>query len=317
MKAAVLRERGKPLALEDRPVPRAAPGEVLVRVIGAGVCGTDLHIIEGAYPDLPLPIVLGHEIAGEADGLGPVLVYASWGCGRCSYCRRGDEQLCPDAREPGWVRDGGYAEWVAVPSRRYLLPLEALDPRHAAPLADAGVTPFRAVQRIRPWLRPTGVAAVIGLGGLGQFAVQFLKLLTSARVSAIDRNESKLAAARDLGADAVFVPAEAPAGCDAVLDFVGTDQSLALASKLVVRGGIIVQIGEGGGKISFGFGKTGHEVTLTTSVWGSLSDLQAVLAHARRGELRWTTEEFPLDQANDALDRLRRGEVRGRAVLCP
>jgi alcohol dehydrogenase, propanol-preferring len=317
MKAAVLRERGKPLAIEDRPLPRAAPGEVLVRVIGAGVCHTDLHIVAGAYPDLPLPIVLGHEIAGEADGLGPVLVYAGWGCGSCRYCRDGEEQLCPDAREPGWVRDGGYAEWIAVPSRRYLLPLDGLDPRRAAPLADAGVTPFRAVRRIRPWLRPSGVATVIGLGGLGQFAVQFLKLLTSARVSAIDRSEAKLAAARKLGADAIFLPAEAPAGSDAVLDFAGTDESLALAAKLVVRGGIIAQIGEGGGKISFGFGQTGNEVTLTTSVWGSLGDLEAVLAHARKGELRWTTEEFPLDRVNEALDRLRRGQIRGRAVLCP
>lgn len=290
---------------------------VLVRVISAGVCHTDLHIIDGAYPDLPMPRILGHEIAGEAGGLGPVLVYASWGCGRCMYCQRGDEQLCRDTQEPGWIRDGGYAEWVAVPSPRYLLPLNGLDPVRAAPLADAGVTPFRAVRRIRPWLSHGSRAAVIGAGGLGQFAVQFLKLLTPAHVIAIDKSQCKLAEAMKLGADASFDPATAPPGNDVVLDFVGTNDSLALAVRLVIRGGIVVQIGEGGGRIPFGFGSTDHEVTLTTSVWGSFDDLRAVLDHARRGDLRWTVEEFALEHANMALEQLRLGRIRGRAVLRP
>ena len=317
MKAAILRERCMPLAIEDRAVPEVPADGLLVRVISAGVCHSDLHIIDGADPHLPLPIILGHEIAGVAEGLGPVLVYASWGCGGCGHCRRGDEQLCPQAQEPGWVRDGGYAEWVAVPSRRYLLSLDGLDPVRAAPLADAGVTPFRAVRRIRPWLGPGSRAAVIGIGALGQFAVQYLKLLTSSRVIAIDRSDAKLALAQQLGADEIYGPAEASHENDGVLDFVGTDESLTLAAGLVRRGGVIAQIGEGGGKISFGFGEIDHEVTLTTSLWGSLEDLRTVLEHARRGELRWDVEEFPLSQANSALERLRQGEIRGRAVLRP
>src|SRR5438477_3130738 len=124
MKAAVLFERRGPLVIEERPVPQPGPKEVLVRVIGAGICHTDLHIIDGAFPELPLPRILGHEISGEAENLGPVLVYPCSECRRCEYCGRGQEQLCSNAEEPGWIRDGGYAEWVVVPSRRYLLPLD-------------------------------------------------------------------------------------------------------------------------------------------------------------------------------------------------
>src|SRR5205823_837517 len=116
---AVLRAIGEPLVFEERPEPRARGGEVVVRVRGAGVCHSDVHIVDGAAP-VPLPLVPGHEVAGEAGELGDVLVYAAWGCGSCAFCRRGDEQLCPDAREAGWGRDGGYAESLLVPSARYL-----------------------------------------------------------------------------------------------------------------------------------------------------------------------------------------------------
>lgn len=317
MLAAVLRERRMPLQIQDRPIPDPGKDGVLVRVISAGVCRTDLHIMDGVYPELPMPLVLGHEIAGEVEELGPVLVYASWGCGSCAYCTRGDEQLCRAAQEPGWMRDGGYAEWVAVPSRRYLLPLDGIDAVRAAPLADAGVTPFRAVHRIRPWLPPASRAVVIGAGGLGQFAVQFLKLLTPAQVIVIDKVCDKFEEANKLGADECYEPEAAPPGNDAVLDFVGTDESLALALRLVIRGGIVVQVGEGGGRVPFGFGSTDHEVTLTTSVWGSLDDLRSVLDLARRGNLRWSVEEFALEDANTALERLRVGQIRGRAVLRP
>ena len=144
MRAAVLREFGAPLVLEERPEPVARGDEVVVRVRGAGVCRSDLHIVDGGYPQIPLPLVPGHEIAGEVAGIGDVLVHAAWGCGQCSFCRGGNEQLCSLAAEAGWGRDGGYADAVLVPSPRYLLPLDGIDPATAAPLADAGLTPFRA-----------------------------------------------------------------------------------------------------------------------------------------------------------------------------
>jgi propanol-preferring alcohol dehydrogenase len=317
VKAAVLRRFGESLVLEERPVPEPGREGVLVRVRGAGVCHTDLHIVDGRHPEVPLPRVLGHEIAGEAEDLGEVLVWASWGCGTCEWCVRGDEQLCPHATDAGWRRDGGYAEYVVVPSRRYLLPLRGLDPVRAAPLADAGLTPYRAVHRVRPWLEGGGTAVVIGVGGLGQFALQYLRLFTQARVVAVDHSEAKLTRARELGASEAVLPRDSPASARVVLDFVGSEQTLALATKAVERGGIVVQVGDGGGRVPFGLGTSPDEAVLTTSIWGSRRDLEAVLACARRGDVEWDVEALPLAEANTALARLRQGDVRGRLVLVP
>jgi propanol-preferring alcohol dehydrogenase len=317
MKAATLHRFGAPLKLSEWPDPEVHGEETLVRVLGAGVCHTDLHIIDGRFPTLPLPRVLGHEIAGHAEGIGEVLVYASWGCRTCALCQRGEEQLCPRATEPGWVRDGGYAEYVVVPSRRYLLPLGDLDPVRAAPLADAGLTPYRAVRRIRQWLLPGSTAIVIGAGGLGQFAVQYLKLLTEARVIAVDPSEPKRRRAEELGANETASPGDQLPPARVVLDFVGSDETLRLAAGVVERTGILVQIGEGIGCLPFGFGLVPHEVHITNSVWGSLTELASVLEHANRGEVNWHVDTLGLDQANEALDRLRRGEVAGRLVLVP
>ncbi len=296
MKAALLHRYGSPLSVEERPAPLARKDEVVVRVRGAGVCHTDLHMLDGYWPDLPLPRVLGHEIAGEAEGMGAVLVYPCWGCGTCELCRRGEEQLCEQAAEAGWVRDGGYAELVLVPSRRYLLPLEGLDPVRAAPLADAGVTPYRAVRRVRGWLTRGETAVVIGVGGLGQFAVQYLKLLTDARVIALDIDERKRAWALELGADEAISPEQVGelGRARAVLDVVGSDQTLALAAAIVEPMGIVVQIGESGGRLPFGHSTVPAEAHFTTAAWASITDLEAVLQHAKRGEIAWRVETLPL-----------------------
>jgi len=349
MRAAVLRSAGGPLQLEERPEPEPRGEEVLVRVLGAGVCRSDLHMVDGDVPGLPLPRVLGHEIAGEAAGIGPVLVYASWGDRTCWYCRRGEEQLCPAVAEPGWARDGGFAEAVLVPSRRYLLPLGGIDPVRAAPLADAGVTAYRAVRRVSPWLREGGTVVVIGASGLGQFAVQYLTSVRQAgrpwvaaggwpdrpaerpgvglgalpppsaavRVVAVDPSDAKRRRARRLGAHRAAAPGDELPEAHAVLDFVGSDETLALAGRLVRRTGILMLVGEVGGHLPFRFGAVPHEAHLTTTVWGSLGDLREVLDLARRGELDWQVEAMPLERANHALERLRRGEVAGRLVLVP
>src|SRR6266516_1070593 len=146
--------------------PAAGRPRRVVWVLAAGVCHSDLHMIDGAIGG-PLSRVLGHEIAGHVEGIGEVLVYPCWADGTCEYCRRGLEQLCPAAASPGWTVDGGFAEQVLVPHPRFLLPLGDLDPVRAAPLADAGVTPYRAVRRALPWLTEGATALVIGAGGLG------------------------------------------------------------------------------------------------------------------------------------------------------
>lgn len=321
MRAAVLHAFRKPLRMEERPAPEPRGEEIVVRVKGTGVCHSDVHIADGEAGDVPLPRVLGHEIAGEAAGLGDVLVYAHWGCRRCTFCRSGQEQLCPEGVEAGWVCDGGYAEYVLVPSRRYLLSLEGLDPVHAAPLADAGLTPYRAVRRIRAWLRPRAAAVVIGVGGLGQFAIQYLRDLADTSVTAVDRDPAKLARARDLGASDAVLPGEAealgPESAQVVLDFVGSESTLGLAARLVKRTGIVVQIGIAGGTTAFGMGLLPPEVHLTSSLSGSLGDLRAVLRLAQNGGLDWQVESVPLELVNAALDRVRRGDVLGRLVLVP
>jgi alcohol dehydrogenase, propanol-preferring len=317
--AAVLRRVGVPLRLEDRPVPLPRGEEVLVWVRGAGVCHSDLHMLDGLIPGLPLPRVLGHEIAGWAEGHGDVLVYASWGDGTCRWCRRGEEQLCARAAEPGWARDGGYAEAVIVPSRRYLLPLGDLDPVRAAPLACAGVTAYRAVRRVLPWLAGGGTAVVLGAGGLGQFAIQLLRHTSDAQVVAVDPDQAKRDQARRLGAEQTAASADElePGAAVAVLDLVGSDATMEEAARLVRPAGVVMVVGEAGGRLPFGFGTVPHEAHLTTSVWGSHRDLVAVVELARAGTLRWEVEAVPLPMANEALERLRHGRVRGRLVLTP
>ncbi len=318
MKAATLHRFGEPLRLEERPEPETEPGGIVLRVLGAGVCHTDLHIIDGAIPEIALPLVLGHEITGESEEFGPVLVYPCWGCGKCRHCVSGEEQLCLNGSAPGWTQHGGYAEYLAVPSQRYLIPLQGLDPICAAPLADAGVTPYRAVRRALHWLHPGGNVMVLGAGGLGQFAIQYLKLLAPfVAVVVVDIDIAKCERAMELGANSAMTPDEVNARNDVVLDFVGTTASLALAARVVERGGLVMQIGEGGGRLPFGIGAPEQEATFTTSIWGSLEDLRTVLEFAHNGRIPWEIEEFPLDEANTALGRLRQGKIRGRAVLRP
>jgi propanol-preferring alcohol dehydrogenase len=309
-----MRETGV-LTVEERPEPKPRGDEVVVRVRGAGVCHSDLHLIEAE--DVPRPLVLGHEIAGEADDVGGVLVYPAWGCGACGFCVRTEEQLCPHVVTAGFERDGGYADAVLVPSRRHLFPLEGLDPVRAAPLADAGLTPFRAVRRVRDTLGAGTAALVIGAGGLGQFAIQYLKLLTDARVVAVDTAERKRARALELGADDAAAPDEADEPALAVLDFVGSDESLALAARLVERTGTVLVIGAAGGELPYHFSALPYEARIGTSILGSRADLTAVLEHARRGDVEWHVETLPLKQASEALGRLRRGDVLGRLVLVP
>ena len=315
MKVAVVRDFDQPLRIEEWPDPQPVGEQVVVQVAAAGMCHTDLHLLH--WRNRPLPLVPGHEIAGHAEGFGPVLVHQSWGCGHCVQCAAGNEQLCPDVREAGFELPGGYAEKVLVPSPRYLIPLDGLRPERAAPLTDAGVTSYRAVRRAAGYLAAGDVAVVIGVGGLGQFAVQFLRLLTEATVIAVDLDPDKRRRAVELGAHLAVPPQELDAQVSAVLDFVTEDDTLALAARVVRAGGLIMRIGSGNGSLPFGRGVVPPEVTFTSARGGSLADVRAVLEHARRGELQWEIETLPLEQVNLGLDRLRRGQVAGRLVLTP
>src|ERR1700684_4232290 len=217
MKAYQFVEFEKPAELREVKVPEPGPGQVLIKVGGAGACHSDLHVLEARATNtsIKLPFTLGHENAGWVEKLGsgatgfavgdPVIVYGPWGCGSCPNCRAGMENYCENAgkgQAGGLGRDGGMANYMIVPSTRFLIPLGKLDPREAAPLTDAALTSYHAVKRSIHLLGPGSTAVVIGAGGLGQMAIQVLKALTSAAVVvAVDTSPAKLETAKKMGAD--------------------------------------------------------------------------------------------------------------------
>jgi len=284
--------------------------------LASGVCHSDLHVAENFFGS-ELPLVLGHEIAAEDDELGNVLVYTPWGCGECRFCQRSEEMICPDAQEAGLFQDGGYAEFVLVPSRRFLYPIGDLDPLEAAPLGCGGLTPYRAVKHARPWLGEGSKALVLGAGGLGQFGIQYLRLLTDAVVDVGDPSSQKRERALELGAEAAAAPADLDGPYDAVLDFVGSDDSLAHAGRLVDRQGIAIVIGLFGGRIPFGLGAVPHEAHFMSSIWGSRDELAELIELAQRERLEYTIDTMPLESAQEAHDLVRGGQARGRIVLVP
>jgi propanol-preferring alcohol dehydrogenase len=344
MKAYQLVEWQQPPELREVSVPEPGPGEVLVKVGGAGVCHSDLHVMEWPAGALPyeLPFTLGHENAGWVETLGagvtglepgePVAVYGPWGCGRCTACRQGRETLCERAAEIGAAggglgRDGGMAELMLVPASRLLLPLGELDPRDAAPLSDAALTPYHAIKLVLPLLTPGASALVIGVGGLGHMAVQLLRAVSAARVIAVDVDEAKLALAREVGANETVAAGESAAeqvreltrglGAIAVFDCVGSEQTLQLAAASARPGGAVLVIGLAGGTLPFSFGALPFDCSIQIPYWGSVVELMEVLELARGGAIHVHTERFPLDRVEEAYDRLRAGTLQGRAVITP
>lgn len=323
--------------MEDVPTPEPGAGEVLVKIAAAGVCHSDLHLADGSIPS-GLPLILGHENSGWVEKLGPgadgytpgdpVVVFGGWGCGRCAFCLGGEEQLCGTERWGGIGPNGGYAQYMIVPSTRHLVPAEGLDLVEAAALTDAALTPYRAVKKVLPSLVPGSSVLVIGAGGLGQHAIQFLQLLAQASIIVVETAQDKREFVAGLGVHAVIDgnaadvldqvrAAAGEGGVEAALDFVGVDATISLAQHALSRKGIFVLIGLAGGGSRFTFFDMAGEAVMTTSTWGSRNELVEVLALARDGKIHTVLERHPLAEANEALERLHKGEVQGRAVLIP
>ena len=342
MKAIRLTDWEQPARVVDVPVPEPGPGEVLVRVAAAGLCHSDLHLMHWPAGALPyeLPFTLGHEVSGTvaalgagADGLEPgesVLVYGPWGCGRCRACSIGAEHLCeraPSGRGAGLGRDGGLAEYMVVPSPRLTVPLGGLDPVAAAPLADAGLTPYHAIRRALGLLGPGTSAIVIGVGGLGHVAVQLLKALSRARIVAVDRRDEALELAAHSGADVALAAARLDVrelrraaggrGAALVIDCVGSDDTLALAAGAVAPGGHVSLLGLGGGTFPMRFGDVPLETSVIFSNWGTRAELAEVVALARDGAIAIDVERVPLADVPAAYERLAAGANRGRLVAVP
>ena len=344
MQAVQLVAWERPAEVREVPEPVPGPGEVLLRVTGAGLCHSDLHLMHWPAGTLPyeLPFTLGHEVTGTVAALGDgtdgidlgesVLVYGPWGCGRCPPCSRGEEHLCErrDLRRGsgcGLGRDGGLAEFVVLPSARLSVPIGDLDPVAAAPLADAGLTPYHAVKRALRDLRPGSTAVVIGVGGLGHVAVQLLRALSGCRIVAVDRRQEALDVALDAGADAVL-PADGVTADDVrhaaggrgaalVIDCVGVDATLELSAACVAPGGQVAIVGVGGGTLPFRFGAIPFETPVVFSNWGTRAELSEVVELARAGVVQIEIERVRLDEVPAAYARLEAGDVKGRVVAVP
>ncbi len=338
MKATRFYEVGKPLTIEDVPEPEVGPTDVLVKIAGAGVCHSDLHVIDGEVGVKRRPITLGHENAGIVEKVGSlvtevqpgdgVAVFGAWGCGICKICERQDENLCQNPIYPGVMVDGGWAEKLLVQHPRNLVKLNGLDPVIAAPLTDAALTPYRAIKKVISKLGPGKRLGIIGIGGLGHMALQIAKALTPAtRLVAIDVSDEKLAMAKTLGAHYTIngkgdVGAAVKAvtdgeGVDAIIDFVGSDATLQNAVACAAIGSRVVVVGIAGGTLPYSFWKLPLECEVTSSIWGNRQELREVLELARLGLITPHIERQPLEAVNDVLARLHEGKVQGRIVLTP
>jgi propanol-preferring alcohol dehydrogenase len=316
VRAIVLSAPGRPLEERELPVPEPGAGEVLVRVAACGVCRTDLHIADGELPDPKLPLVLGHQIVGRIEGSGERIGIPWLGCadGVCRYCRSGRENLCDQARFTGFHRDGGYAEY-AVADERFCLSLpEGYGDVEVAPLLCAGLIGYRA-------LRFTGEGERLGLYGFGASAQIIAQVARhqGRRVFAFTRpgDLSGQERARTLGAEwAGDSTAAPPEELDAAIIFAPVGALVPAALRVLAKGGIVVCAGIHMSDIpSFEYELLWGERSLRSVANLTRQDGDEFLALAPKVPVRTDVEEFLLEEANEALERMRSGRLRGAAVL--
>jgi len=335
----------KPAELREVPVPEPGPGQVLIKIGGAGACHSDLHILEAPPQPGPAqaPFTLGHENAGWVEKMGPgatgfaqgdpVIVYGPWGCGLCMNCRIGRENYCQnpgDIKAGGLGSDGGMAPYFLVPSTRFLIPLGNLDPREAAPLTDAALTSYHAVKRSLHLLGAGSTAVVIGAGGLGQMAIQVLRVLSGATtIIAVDTSADKLKIAKSMGADETLLSGDEAVnrikditrgqGAELVLDMVGVNPTLAMSAKVsrVLGQVTIVGLGSPTAALPVNFRSPAKECSVASPYWGYIPELMEVVNLAQTGKIKMLVEHFPLERAAEAYHLLHDGKIKGRAVITP
>ena len=339
----------KPLELSTGPALEPKGREVLVKITGAGVCHSDIHIWEGQYDlgggkklqlkdrGMTLPLTMGHEIAGEIIKAGPdakhakigsnVVVYPWLGCGTCPTCQRGDENLCLKGRSLGVFMAGGYASHVIVPDSKYCVDIGQLDAAEAAPLACSGVTTYSALKKFGSKIKDTDVV-IIGAGGLGRMALSMLKAMGGKGAIVVDIDATKREAALKAGALAVIDSGAADAaaqiikatgGALLILDLVGAAATLNLAIASATRGTEIVVVGLYGGEVTIPVPFFPlRPLAIRGSYVGNLAELEELVALAAVGKLALVpVTRRPLEDANAALMALKAGKVDGRIVLVP
>lgn len=347
MKAARLHQfdaslsRQELLVIEEVPAPVIREADdVIVKIGGAGLCRTDLHIVEGIWRtkvDRPLPYTPGHENAGWVVAVGSgvkhfkpgdaVILHPHLTDGVCMPCRRGEDMHCLNAQFPGISHDGGFAEEMLTKERSLIKLDPTLKPKEVAPYADAGLTAYRAARKAAEILKPGMCVGVIGVGGLGHIAVQVLKSLCGATIVAIDKSSIALGLAEELGVDHCL-----PAGPDvvekvraltgglgleAVIDFVGEHGTPDQAMAMLRKGGSYYVVGYGGMVKVPTIDMIFSEYNIVGNLVGNYAELSELMALAARGKTRLESVTYSLDQINTAMHDLISGRIKGRAVLVP
>jgi len=351
VKAARIVKVNEKLEIQQLETPKPRGSQVLVKVQSSGVCHSDIHLWEGYYEGVGgqllkttergvnYPLTPGHEVAGIVDGLGEqaegfnnndkVLVYPWIGEGLCPACRIGEENLCDKPKSLGVYMDGGYAEYVLVPSYKYLVKIsDGMDTDASATLSCSALTAYGAVKNAN--LKPDDNVVIVGAGGLGLMAIQLAKAVTGARIIAMDLDDKKLEFAKKEGADTtVNSKNEDPVkaimeltdkmGADAVIDFVNASKTVETDMQFLRRRARVVLVGLFGGELKLSL------VTMPTRAYkligsytGTLSDMIELVSLARRGVIKpVVSNRFKLDQATDALTMLKEGKILGRGVINP
>jgi NAD+-dependent secondary alcohol dehydrogenase Adh1 len=341
MKAVRLHEFHKPPTIDEVPDPTiGGPLDVIVKIGGAGVCRTDLHIMEGQWDaamHTPLPYILGHENAGWVYEVGSAVTNVAVGdtvilhptptCGLCHACRAGDDMHCENSEFPGLSRDGGMAEYLLTSARACIKLNPSTRPADVAALADAGITAYHAVRKALPLLYPGTTCVVIGAGGLGHIGIQCLATLTATTIVVVDANPDALKLASELGAQHTVLADGTQR--QAVLDLTGGRGAHVVLDFVAEQGAEMdgwAMTGAAGSYFVIGYGGTleiptldiiSTERNIIGNIVGTYNDLAELMALAQAGKVTLHTRAYPLDAAADALSDLDAGRVRGRAILVP
>jgi len=341
MKAARLHEYHQPLTVEEIAEPEiAGPFDVIVRLGGAGLCRTDLHVQEGQWAEksqVALPYTPGHENAGWVHEIGSavtnvavgdtVIVHPIMTCGLCRACRAGDDVHCADSLFPGINTNGGFADLLLTNARSVVKLDPILHPKDIAALADAGLTAYHAVKKAVGVLYPGTKAVVIGAGGLGHIGIQCLKAMTAAEIIVIDPSETARALAGEIGADHT-VAADGKhvdtilemtdgQGAEAVIDFVGESGVIPQGIAMLRNAGSYFVIGYGEDIVVPTIDVISREINFVGNLVGSYNDLAELMTLTAQGKVTLHTSTYPLDAVNDAMADLDHGRLQGRGILVP
>lgn len=341
MKAARLHRYHDPLRLDEIEDVRATgPFDVIVKIGGAGLCRTDLHIIEGQWREksnVTLPYTLGHENAGWIEEVGSAVSHVAVGdtvivhplvtCGVCRACRAGDDMHCSNSLFPGINTDGGFADYLKTTARAVVKLDPSLHPADIAALADAGLTAYHVVKKAAGILYPGTKTVVIGAGGLGHIGIQSLRALTATQIIVVDQSPEALALARDWGADeTVLVDGRHidtvlqltnGQGAEAVIDFVGEKGAVEYGIAMLRRAGYYYVVGYGGRIDIPTIDVISTEINFIGNLVGTYNDLAELMTLTAQGKVTLHTQRYPLGAINDAMHDLDAGRLRGRGIIVP